>query len=284
MKEKIILAIADMKSKIERDSKHIYRDLETGDMYQGVSTVSSIVPKDWLAAWGAKEAVKALGYSDYKGDTQVAKEMLAKIKSFESPEQLISLLKESKGAAFRKSKQAMIDGKAGHVWLEAFVQSKIEGTPIPIIPEGLLERPIKQFLEWEKENIDYWIASEAFVVFPEKRYAGQLDAIGVLKTGELCLIDFKFASNISEDYYLQTAGYAAPFEKYGITFDKRIIIRLPKTLEKEEWNEKEWKYYKIPNNIQVFTVPTKYEVDREAFFNALPLKQWINYVTKLGAT
>ena len=210
MKEKIISAIVDMKTKVERDSKHIYRDPETGDMYQGVSTVSSIVPKDWLSAWGAKEAVKALGYSDYEGDTQVAKEILAKIKSFETPEQLISLLKESKGAAFRKSKQAMIDGKAGHDWLEQYVKSKCQDTPTPPMPEGLLERPIKQFLEWEKENIDSWIASEAFVVYPEKRYAGQLDAIGVLKTGELCIIDFKFASNISEDYYLQTAGYAAP--------------------------------------------------------------------------
>ena len=97
MKEKIQKAIAEMTSKISRDSKHIYVDNLSGNWLQGVSSVSSIIPKDWLSAWGAKEAVKALGYSDYVGDTQLAKEILAKIKTFQTPEELIALLKESKG-------------------------------------------------------------------------------------------------------------------------------------------------------------------------------------------
>jgi len=283
IKEKVQQAIVDMGRQVERDGKHIYRNPVTGDMYQGVSTVSSIIPKDWLAAWGAKEAVKALGYSDYK-DTKLALEIQEAIKK-ETLEQYVKRLQEAKGASSRKSKQAMVDGTKGHKWLESFVEARIQGSTLAYslpMPTEELKRPLEQFLDWERKNVDYWIASEAFVVNPEKRYAGQLDAIYMSKDGKLCLADFKFASHISEDYWLQTAGYAACFESYGITFDNRVIIRLPKTLEKDEWDTRTFQYYKVPNDIEVHIVPTNYEGDKIAFFHALPLKQWINMVENMN--
>lgn len=280
MKQKIHEAIAKMGERIERDSKHVYKDRLTGEWLQGVSTVSSIVPKDWLSAWGAKETVKFLGWSDYEGDTSRALEVLKQIKECETVEEYLALLKEAKGASARKSKQALVDGKAGHAWLEDFVKAKIEGKPIPALPGDTLDRPILQFLEWEKENVDEWIASEALVCRLDKKYAGQLDAIAIMKVPGLAVVDFKFASHISEDYYLQTAGYAAAFEPFGIKFLDRVIIRLPKTLESDEWDKKEFKYKKVPNNIEVKSCPCSYEVDRDAFFHALPLKSWINMVTK----
>lgn len=300
-KEQITAAISDMATKVIRDSEHIYRNPDNGDMYQGVSSVSKIVPKDWLSAWGSKEAVKALGYSDYIEDEkklmeknlmameaiggkcpnyEAAKAILDKIKTLDVFE-YVALLKEAKGASSRKSKKAMIDGTKGHLFLEKFIETRLNGTNAPDIPTGTpLARPLMQFYDWEMANVDHWIASEALVVNPENRYGGQLDAIFVLKTGELCLGDFKFASNISEDYNLQCAGYAACFEPYGIKFDRRIIIRLPKTLEKEEWDAKTFKYKMVPNDIEVYTVPTPYEGDKEAFYAALIVKRWINYVTK----
>ncbi len=279
IKEKIYDAIADMKTKVGRDSKHIYRDTESGLMYQGVSSVSSIVPKDWLAAWGAKEAVKALGYSDYS-DVELALIKWEEIKDCDTVEDYIKILKDAKGASTRKSKKAMVDGTAGHLWLEKLVEARLNGSEVPVIPNKELERPLEQFLKWEVLNVNHWIASECIVVRPDKSYAGQLDAICMLKNGKLALIDFKFASNISEDYFLQCAGYAACFEPYGILFDTRIIIRLPKTLEKDEW--KDYQYVKVPNDIEVMDVPTSYEIDRDAFFHALYVKGWINYVTKLN--
>lgn len=281
IKEQINDAILDMKSKVGRNDEHIYINNETGEYLQGVSTVSSIVPKDWLAAWGAKEAVKALGYSDYKDDITLASQVWNKIKACEKIENYIEILKEAKGAHARKSKKAMVDGTKGHKWLETYVESKINGSGTPFLPiNDPLERPIGQFLAWEQDQIEYWIASEAYVIRPDKKYAGQLDAIAMTKKG-LALIDFKFASNISEDYYLQTAGYAACFEPYQIKFDKRIIIRLPKTLEKDEYNPKTYQYEKISNDIEAHDVPTAYEIDRDVFFGALPLKSWINSVEKM---
>ncbi len=61
----------------------------------------------------------------------------------------------------------LVDGKAGHALLEAIVKARIDGKEIPAIPSGTLERPITQWLDWEKENVDYWILSEGMVCYPE---------------------------------------------------------------------------------------------------------------------
>ena len=281
IKEKIQDAIKDMYTRVvfEEDG-HTYKRVSDGAWLQGVSTVSSIVPKDWLSAWGSKEAVKFLGYSDYEEDTEKAAQVLDAIRGLDVPGYLL-LLKEAKGAAFRKSKEALVDGKTGHKWLEDYVLAQIRGEFPPMVPDGgNLIRPIQQFLGWEKENVKEWIASEARVAYPEKMYAGTLDALAILKGGKLALIDFKFASHISEEYALQLAGYAATFEPYGIKFDQRIILRLPKTLEMDEWDPKTRKYSKVENTLEARVISTDYELDKEAFFAALVVKRWINVVTK----
>jgi hypothetical protein len=282
IKEQVQEAILDMMAKVKFDPKaHLYVNAENGDWLQGVSTVSSIVPKDWLSAWGAKEAVKFLGYSDYEGDVETALQVMETIAHFQAEgdvEGYIAFLKEAKGASGRKSKAALVDGKKGHEWIEMMVLASIRGTEAPKIPEGTLERPLTQFVAWADKEVDYWIASEARVAYPAKGYAGTLDALAMMKTGKLAVIDFKFASHISEDYYLQTAGYQATFEQYEIKFDERIIVRLPKTLECEEYDKVTHKYSMIPNDLEVQKVATVYELDRDAFFAALVVKKWINSV------
>jgi hypothetical protein len=274
---KIRNAVLQMMRDVSFDKvEHVYTRKSDGSWLQGVSTVSSIVPKDWLSAWGAKEAVKALGYSDYEGDTKLAEEMLAKIKACQTLEEYQAILKEAKGASRRKSKEALIDGEAGHLWLENYVKSRIRGDDLPVLPEGMLARPISQFLEWEKEAVDYWLLSEARVANPEDGYAGTLDALAMMKTGKLALIDFKFSNHFSSDYVLQCAGYQFCFEKYGINIDERIIVRLPKTLYIDEWNKVNRTYKKIENKIEIKILSENYEVDRDIFLHCLPLKRWIN--------
>jgi hypothetical protein len=279
--DKINGAVADMNLRVEfinRKGEHRYQLKENGDWLQGVSSVSSIVPKDWLSAWGAKECAKFLGYTDYPDspeDIQKACDMQNSFRDMTFDEYL-AVLKEAKGAAFRKSKDALVDGKAGHKWLEEYVGAMIAENVIPKVPEGMLKRPLEQFLEWEAQNVDYWILSETIVNHKEQRYCGTLDAVAMMKTGRLALVDFKFASHISEDYYLQTAGYAACFEPYGIEIQDRIIIRLPKTLRREEYNKDTHKYFMVDNNLEVEIVKTPYEVDKHTFFHALPVKAWCN--------
>ena len=281
MKNKIQAAIKEMESKVSRDSEHVYIEKETGIRLQGVSSVSSIVPKDWLSAWGAKECAKDLGYTDYE-DYTVATKVLESLKGM-SVVDYVKRLKEAKGASTRKSNKAKLDGTAGHKWLEDNIDAQLaqDDKLMPDMPIGtLLERPLKQFCEWEAYNVEEWYASEAFVYNPTQFYAGQLDAICLLKDGRLALCDFKFASHVSEDYNLQTSGYAACFERYGIFFDTRIIIRLPKTLEQESYDMKTHKYSMVLNNIEIYHIPTPYIDDRDAFFAALIVKSWINKTQK----
>src|SRR3990167_2117031 len=281
--KKIQNAAVDMMSKVvfEEDG-HTYKRVSDGAWLQGVSEVSSIIPKDWLSAWGAKEAVKFLGYSDYPEDTEKADEMLATIQLLKADEKsgvvekYVAILKEAKGASFRKSKDALVDGKKGHEWLETYCKAKIRGTELPKMPTDALKRPLEQFCEWEQANISYWILSEARVAYPEKGYAGCMDAMAMMKDGKLAVVDFKFASHLSEDYHLQTAGYQHTFDHYEIPIDQRIIIRLPKTLEIDEWDKKERKYKKVENKIEVKIVDTPYETDRDVFLHMLPVKKWIN--------
>lgn len=278
--EKVRQAVLSMMKDVFFDEKkHIYTKISDGSWLQGISTVSSIVPKDWLSAWGAKEAVKALGYSDYEEDTEVAEKMLAKIKKCKNIKEYQAILKEAKGASRKKSGKALVDGTAGHNWLEEYVKASIRGEELPKIPKGMLERPIKQFLKWEKENVDYWILSEAMVAYPKKGYAGTLDGLAMVK-GKLSLIDFKFATRISEDAILQTAGYQDCFEPYGIEIKNRIIIRLPKTLEIDKWDAKTRTYSKVQNDIEIRIVESNYETDRDVFLHCLPLKKWINGLNK----
>lgn len=277
---KIRDAVSDMYDKVIFDEKsHTYQLKETGEWLQGVSSVSSIVPKDWLSAWGAKEVVKALGYSDYEGDTKLAAKVMRKIAKIKTPEEFILFLKDAKGASKRKSKKALVDGTAGHALLEKYVLYKMGKGENPKAT-GNLRRPFAQFKKWAKQDVEYWLLSEARVAYPEKKYAGTLDALAMMKTGHLAVIDYKFATHISEDYTLQTSGYQATFEPYGIKIDKRIIVRLPKTLLREEWDEKTHRYSKVKNDLEVKVVDTDYEEDRDVFFACLPVKKWINKVTK----
>jgi hypothetical protein len=280
--KKINEAVADMNSKVEfldnAEHKHKYRIIATGEFLQGVSSVSSIVPKDWLSAWGSKECARFLGYSDYEGDTARAIEIKDKISKFTMTEYM-ALLREAKGASARKSGKALVDGKAGHALLEEIVKARIAGKEIPAIPEGTLQRPISQWLAWEKDNVDTWVLSEAMVAHLKHKFGGTLDGMAIMKSGALALIDFKFSSHISEDYFLQTAGYQSTFEQYGIKIDKRIIIRLPKTLEREEWDNEEHKHKMVSNDLEVMDVATDYEEDKLVFISALPVKKWCNHFT-----
>lgn len=270
-------ATLDMMRKVNfTEDGHTYQNVKTGEWLQGVSTVSSIIPKDWLSAWGAKEAVKALGYSDFPEDTKLAEEVLEQIRTCKTVGEYLAILKDAKGASRRKSKDALVDGKLGHEFLELWVKAKMRGKELPIIPTGTLERPLKQFIEWAEKEVDSWVLSEARVAYPEKGYAGTLDGMAIMKTGKLAIIDFKFASHISEDYFLQTAGYQATFEPYGIKIDERIIVRLPKTLTLQEWDKQTRTYKIVENNIEVKKVVSSYELDRDTFFHCLPVKKWIN--------
>jgi len=291
-KETIQKAILGMMSKVKRVPRgnfHSYHRASDNKLLAGVSTVASLVGKDFLVSWGAKEAVKALGYYDKIADEEQKDEQiflesqLNKIKEME-PKAFFRMLQEAKGAHARKSGKAKDIGTEGHAWCEMYVKAKIRGTELPEMPKGDLERPLKAFVEWEKEHVKEWVASEALVASPdEHEFAGTLDGIAFMKDGgKLALVDFKFSNRISNDYFLQTAGYVLPFEEYGIKFDQRIIVRMPKTEWLPEYDRKTRSYFKVPNNFEAPVVDTDYDFDKRTFLALREAYKWVNFLKKQG--
>ena len=273
--EKIHSAIIEMKKSITLDEKHMYTRNSDGKWLAGVSSIADLLPKEYLIPWAAKETVTFLGY-----DNEVrANEVIEKIRTC-TPKEYQQLLEDAKKAHKNKSGQALIDGKAGHAYLELWVKAKIRGTEIPLLTDENLSRPVNQFIKWADENIKQWILSEALVVSLEEDFAGTLDALAITKEDKLAVIDFKFATSISNSYHLQTAGYSIPFEKYGIDIQDRIIIRLPKTLTRKIWDRKKRVYYEESNNIEIARSPFSMEYDKETFRHARQLYYYSNLINK----
>jgi hypothetical protein len=278
---RIQAAAENMAGLVTMDKRHRYTVVATGKMIPGVTSVSGLVPKEWMAAWGAKEAVKFLGWSDFEDDVDRAYDMIERIGRIwhgEGPiDHYLDILKEAKGAFARKRDKALVDGKAGHAWIEEWINAQMKGSPPPDVPQGLLQRPIEQFLAWTKDNIKQWVLSEARVcnLTSGREYAGTLDAVAITVFDDHSLMDFKFADHLQPENALQLAGYKACFEPYDIMLGKRLVIRLPKTAEKQEWDATSHKYVMVPNDIEVKEIETDYEDDREAFYHALPFSAWV---------
>lgn len=277
--------IAMMKEVDYNDDGHVYTRVSDGKFLAGVSTISSIFPKPWLSAWGAKEVAKYLGFSDYKEEClENSTKMLERIKGLEVKDYQ-KLIVEAKGAASRKSKDALIDGTLGHEILESIVKYRMGKGSLDkyyLLKEGEpLKRAIDMFLEWETKNVEKWVLSEARVADAETyEFAGTLDAMAILRDGRLAIIDFKFASHIGEDYYLQTAGYQLTFELKGIKVDTRIILRFPKTDTMDVYDKVTRSYSKVENTIEAREVPTPYEFDRDTFIAARQIARYINFIQK----
>lgn len=303
--KKVQDAAMDMLTKVTRDRYHRYTDAD-GRFLAGASSVSGVKPQSevgFLAPWGGKEAVKALGYydrikdHDHEPDIANAATIWNKIKELKDVGEYLKLLANAKGGAKRKSETAIDIGKEGHAWLEQYVKSRIRGEEVPSLDKWeahpFIHNAFIEFAEWERENIKQWILSEALVFrldnplaseweSPDhlKGYAGQLDALAETKKG-LTVIDFKFSSRISVDYFLQTAGYAAAFWPYDLSVKNRAILRFPKTEHRQEWNTKERIYENVRDEFEIAEGnPERIDWDFATFLHQREVLRWFNQVSK----
>lgn len=280
--QKIRDAIKDMYSLVHYDDKeHRYTRVSDGKFMAGVSSVCDVLPKPYLMPWAAKMVVEWIkenarrstekGHGKY-GDKEVFVDGLEEGLYVVSEEEL----EEAKGAYRKVSKEAMEVGTGGHAYLETLVKARIRHENAPNLKDKALERPISQFLEWEAKNVKEWLLSEARVCDPELELAGTLDGMFISKDDKLTICDFKFANNISASYHLQTAAYALPFERYGIEIQDRVILRLPKTDTKKDYDKETRKYSTVPNNLEVGRSPFSYEFDKATFLHLREAYKYIN--------
>ncbi len=228
-----------------------HRYILNGEWVPGVSSVSGMLPKDWLAPWAAKMVVETL--------KELWKEGVAY-----TQKNIDDMLYLGKVAHTRKKTDAAEKGNNAHDWFEQRIKTGIE-PPLPEDEE--IQNCIEHFKDWEKRNKVEWIASEVIVGSETYKFAGTLDAIAKIN-GKLALADFKTSSMIGIDYYLQTGGYQIAVEEMGFKgIEERWILRFPK---------------KKGDHYEVRKVPTSIEQDKIGFLAALNLYRYVKLAEKLN--
>lgn len=281
-KEQIQKIALEMLNEVDLNGRHQYIRNVDAKKLAGVSSISGLLPQDWAIPYGAKEAVKALGYfekingEENLEEWQKLENILNEIKGMDGKE-FYKFLHEAKKAHARRSDKALEDGTIGHLWVEKFVKAKIRNQSLPELPKDWLAKPLQNFIDWSNENVDEFLLSEARLHDIDNEYCGTLDILAVVK-GQLAIVDAKFANHIGIEYYLQIAGYANALMKRGIKIDKRIIVRLPKTEFLTEWDN--FGYKKIKNEMEVLEVPTDLSFDIETFLHLRQVEKWWNYAKK----
>ncbi len=236
---------------LTRNGKHQY--FLNGVWVPGVTSVSGVLPKDFLAPWASKMACETLAIHWQAGKAY-------------TEDEIKDLLFMAKGAWQRKKTAAAEKGTTAHEIIEAYIKTKVVPTLPELTPEQKeVKNCVDNFLKWEADNKVEWLLVEQFVGSEKYQFAGQLDAVAIVN-GKLCLVDFKTSNQIGMDFYLQTIGYQIALEEMGLSgIVERWILRFPK--DKGGYEER--------------LVPTSYENDKIAFLNALKIYNWIKYATKL---
>jgi hypothetical protein len=241
---------------VYREGDHTYRRETDGREYVSCTSVLKAIPKDYLAKWGANEAVALID-----------KEWNVFLEY--SLEEKKQILLRAKNAHIVKSNVAKQTGTQIHNWIEQHIRGNNTQKPVGF------EKYIDEFLEWEKNNVEEWIACELMVASHEMEVAGRLDAVARLRGGLNTIIDFKTSSSIYPEYYLQTGAYWKMLKEMGFGADQRMIIRIPKEEIRKVYNKESKKYHIEENHLEVEVVATDLLEDIQIFNYLRLVYPWI---------
>jgi hypothetical protein len=207
--------------------QHLHQISEDGKLWKNLTGTSSIV--DVLAKvltwWASGKAVETLGwtYPKIKDDDgkiigEIPQEERLKASEpirqkilEESPEQYLQRLDDAYKA---HSVQLDKTAKAGtdlHAELERFVKHEMGKNK-----ENGFDPKIQPFIDWSKENVKKFIASEVHTYSERLWVGGVVDAVAELKDGNFAIIDFKSAKEVYPSHIIQTAGYSIELEETGM--------------------------------------------------------------------
>lgn len=251
------------------EHNHTYSRNIDGYMYTGVTTILQVRAKDFLKFWATKCNYEYMleNWDHTKLYTKDEKE---------------ELLLAAKNAHARVTRKANDIGSKAHSWISDYIKHKIANGGLirdqkklkeDLPDEKEAKNAIRAFLKWEKDNDVEWIVSEQLVASDKHLFAGTLDALGNVN-GKLTLIDFKTSSMISEDYYLQTAGYQIALEEMEVYPEQRMILRFEK-LSEEDWKQKNKKLKGVSyKEFESVVVPTDLKFDKDTFLHCREIHRW----------
>lgn len=176
-------------------------------VHPSVTSILGVMDKPALVPWAAKMS------AEYAAKNL---ELLSSV-SFDEAVELV------KGARFRGGEAKL--GDAVHDAVERVIRGE-DDTPPPDAVKGHL-KGFAEFCElWEPE----WVATELRVVNTEVGYAGSLDALALIDTGDglgkvLTIIDHKTGKGVYPETAAQLCAYARA--THAVTEDGRVM-RMPK--------------------------------------------------------
>lgn len=101
-------------------------------------------------------------------------------------------------------------GEAGTL-AHALVEARINGEPLPDLPEGEIGRQAKQgyenYLSWAENNRIQIVKQEMELVSEKYQFGGCPDALGIDSQGQLALLDWKTSNGVYPEYIIQLAAY-----------------------------------------------------------------------------
>lgn len=154
------------------------------------------------------------------------------------------------------SREAADHGTAVHAFVERFNRGDRGpfGPPIDTI--------IQPYIAWFNAEVSCVLAAEKLVVSRRYKFAGTADIVVVMNDGSHAVVDLKTSkSALSEDTWsLQLAAYSLALEEEGIDAERRIVVRLPKS---------------VPGALYTLEFPTDtLPVDQRSFLACLRIFQW----------
>jgi hypothetical protein len=134
-------------------------------------------------------------------------------------EDFLKVCQDARYAHKNVSKEAAGIGSQVHDMIE----SKIKGKPFDRPDTLEAANAYEAFLQWEKENIAFWIETEQPIHDEDYWFAGTLDALAELKTGEIACIDFKTSKGHYDGFGMQLAAYG--FARPKLKGKHKIVSR-----------------------------------------------------------
>ncbi|MET7939651.1 hypothetical protein [Streptomyces sp. NPDC005302] len=178
-------------STIKRGDSRFYIDPNDGDIkVPGVTSVGSMLPKDFLTFWAAKEAAEAA-----VSNWDIVSQLIER-----DPKGAVDYLKN---AHRRKSKAASDLGTAAHDYFERLARGET-------VHDRHVHMDVKPHVRWFREFLDEvqpeFLYLEETVWSDTHKYAGSFDAIAKVD-GEVVILDWKTSKSIYDSVALQLSAY-----------------------------------------------------------------------------
>lgn len=221
----------------EEGERHSYKIGEK--LVPGVTTITGVLDKPFLKQWAVNCAL------------DVVRSAGALITS--------EVMEDAKYAYKAIGDTAKENGTLAHDWITKWICGEIP----PSLSSPEAQNAVLAFLRWEREAKPEWLLSEETLGSAKHEFAGTIDAVAILD-GKLSLLDFKTSKQISEDNWLQTAGYYLMLDENLVKGQRRpvqrVIVRIPKD----------------GKDCEVFVKENSLDFEIETFLHLREIQRWMS--------